>query len=409
MANFIKSNKELISKCYLVILAVSALVFQAVVYRCTYDFNGDEWILFWKMTPWSLVPMIICALLAAYFTDKGYGKTVGITGLFLLLGSAVVLSGSMLWASSYRDEVLTTSLCGYNIRLSLAVFLIAVSFMRGGAIAILLSLLSNVRYQCVLKSGELQWMCVSAIIILILALLMLIVRFQLTRPVIALGGSILVVMTIPAFLCIKSIADAKPDTGMLPICAAKKTGKEWIMPTTALLLCILTIVSYWQYIPNSWRYYHIGARTIHYMAMIISLVTFAVCLWIPKKLARKKGILIGAILLLLGLPLGAMMMDEGVLFDIIPMILIGMGVAMIIRSTMESFVMMPVKMYTLSWVGIVSGIIVISKLMFIVFNRIEAVLHTRSVAAYIVYPLMAFALMVLGWLIMERNKDADEL
>lgn len=109
MANFIKSNKELISKCYLLILAVSALIFQAVVYRCTYDFNGDEWILLWKMTPWSLVPMLTCALLAAYFTDKGYGKTVGITGLFLLLGSAVVLSGSMLWASSYRDEVLTTS------------------------------------------------------------------------------------------------------------------------------------------------------------------------------------------------------------------------------------------------------------------------------------------------------------
>ena len=407
MANFIKSNKELIIKCYLVILAVSALLFQTVVYRCTYDLKGDEWILFWKMTPWSLVPMLTCALLAAYFTDKGYGRIVGITGLFLLLGSAVVLSGSMLWASSYRDiKVLTTSLCGYEIRMSLAVFLIAASFMRGGAIAILLSILSNVRHQNGPKNGELRWMCVSAIIIGILALLMLIVRFQMTWPVIALGGSFIVVMTIPAFFCIKSIADAKPDTGVLPV---KKTGKEWVMPVTALLLCVLTLVSYWQYIPNSWRYYHIGTRTIHYMAMIISMVTFAICLWVPKKLARKNGILIGAILLLLGLPLGAMMMDEGVLFDIIPMILIGMGVAMIIRSTMESFVMMPVKMYTLSWVGIVSGIIVISKLMFIVFNRIEAVLHTRSVAAYIVYPLMAIALMVLGWLIMERNKDADEL
>ena len=144
MANFIKSNKELISKCYLVILAVSALLFQTMVYRCTYDSKGDEWILFWKMTPWSLVPMLVCTLLAAYYTDKGYGKTVGITGLFLLLGSAVVLSGSMLWASSYRDvKVLTTSLCGYKIRMSLAVFLVGASFMRGGAIAILLSLFSN--------------------------------------------------------------------------------------------------------------------------------------------------------------------------------------------------------------------------------------------------------------------------
>lgn len=402
MANFIKSNKELISKCYLVILVVSALLFQTVVYRCTYDFEGDEWILLWKMTPWTLVPMLASTLLAAYYTDKGYGKTVGIIGLFLLLGSAVIMSGSMLWASmSYREtKVIWTHLSGYPVRAFLAVFLIANSFMRGGAIAILLSMLSDVR-KSAKRAVTIRVMIISAIVTCILVLLNLIIRFQLTWPLIALGGSIIVVMAIPAIFCLKSM-ECEPEDEVLVSC---EKDKGWIMPTAIFALCILTFISYWQYVPNSWRYYHIGTKTLHYMSMIISMATFAICLWIPQKRARKNGILIGAILLLLGLPLGAMMMDEGFLFDIIPMVFIGIGMAMIIKPTVEAFITLPVKMYSLTWVGIITVVILICKLVLIMFNRMEVALHTRSVAEYIIYPLVTIALIIMGYQSVSQDKN----
>ena len=139
--------------------------------------------------------------------------------------------------------------------------------------------------------------------------------------------------------------------------------------------------------------------------MIISMATFAICLWIPQKRARKNGILIGAILLLLGLPLGAMMMEEGFLFDIIPMVFIGIGMAMIIKPTMEAFITLPVKMYSLTWVGIITVVILICKLVLIMFNRMEVALHTRSVAEYIIYPLVTIALIIMGYQSVSQDKN----
>ena len=404
MTSIIKSNKDVLAKCYLVILSISALLFKAVVYHCAYSLEGDEWILFSKMTPWTLSPMLICTLLEAYFIDKGYGEKVGTIGLFLLLASAITLSGSMLWASSYRDmDELGTVLSGYPVRMSLAVFLVASSFMQGASMILLLWLLKSVRDSSAARTEGIS-LAISAVFTCILAMLMLIVRPQLTWPVVALGGTFIVIMTIPAFFCFKSMeknitldneAPAKMD--------ADCKLSTWALPVAILALCQVIIVTYWHYLPNSWQFYHIGIRSLYYMAIIISSIAFATWLLLYRKTC-KSSVLVGGILMLFGMPLGALLMDEAVLLEIIPMTLIGVGMAMIIGSTIESFAKLPVKHYALTWVGIITAIVVLSKLMIIGFNRMEVAFHTRTVAIYIVFPLLAVGVMVLGYLLRDKNE-----
>lgn len=404
MTSIIKSNKDILAKCYLVILLISAFLFKAVVYHCTYSLEGDEWILFSKMTPWTLSPMLICTLLGAYFTDKGYGKEVGIIGLFLLLAAAITLSGSMLWASSYRDtDELGTVLSGYPVRMSLAVFLVASSFMQGASIVLLLWLLKSVRNSSAAKAEGIS-LAISAVFTCLLVMLMLIVRPQLTWPLIALGGALIVIMTIPAFFCFKSMEKNLTIDNEAPVkMDADSKISTWALPVATLALCQVIIVTYWYYLPNSWQFYHIGIRSLYYMAIIISSIAFAAGLLIYRK-ACNGSVLVGGILMLFGLPLGAMLMDEAVLLEIIPMALIGVGMSMIIGSTIESFMKLPVKHYALTWVGIITAIVVSSKLMIVGFNRMEVAFHTRTVAIYIVFPLLAVAVMVLGYLLREKNE-----
>ena len=404
MTSIIKSNKDVLAKCYLVMLSISALLFKTVVYHCTYSLEGDEWILFSKMTPWTLSPMLISSLLGAYFIDKGYEKEVGIIGLFLLLVSAITLSGSMLWASSYRDtDALGTALCGYPVRMSLAVFLVASSFMQGASIVLLLWLLKSVRSSSAAKAEGIS-LAISAVFTCLMAMLMLIVRPQLTWPLVALGGAFIVIMTIPAFFCFKSMGNNITLANEAPVkMDADCKLSTWALPVAILALCQVIIVTYWHYLPNSWQFYHIGIRSLYYMAIIISSIAFATWLLLYRKTC-KSSVLVGGILMLFGMPLGALLMDEAVLLEIIPMTLIGVGMAMIIGSTIESFAKLPVKHYALTWVGIITAIVVLSKLMIIGFNRMEVAFHTRTVAIYIVFPLLAVGVMVLGYLLRDKNE-----
>ena len=405
MTSIIKTNKDVLAKCYLVILSISALLFKAVVYHCTYSLEGDEWILFSKMTPWTLSPMLICTLLGAYFIDKGYAKEVGIIGLFLLLASAITLSGSMLWASSYRDmDEIGTVLSGYPVRMSLAVFLVASSFMQGASMVLLLWLLKSVRDSSAAKAEGIS-LAISAVFTCILAMLMLIIRPQLTWPLVALGGALIVIMTILAFFCFKSMGTTLTINNEAPAKVdADSKITTWALPVAILALCQVIVVTYWHYLPNSWQFYHIGIRSLYYMAIIISSIAFAAWLLLYRKTSKEDSVLVGGILMLFGLPLGAMLMDEAVLLEIIPMALIGVGVAMIIGSTIESFVKLPAKHFALTWVGIITAIVVFSKLMIVGFNRMEVAFRTRTVAIYIVFPLLAVGVMVLGYFLRDKNE-----
>ena len=409
MIKYLKYNKEIVGKCFLIVLVIAALFFKEIIYHgFTYynDLLEDEWILFWKVTPWTLSPMLVCTLLAAFFTDKGHGKEVGLAGILMLFASSVVMTGSTLWASTPRDgEMLLTKLCGYSIHLPIATFLVATSFMRGGALTLLLSVLSSNRgSSCAEK--EIKWQTISAVIVCILSItIMRLVRPDLSWAVAALLGSIYILMLVLGFYCFKSciLGSSTQENAS----ETNRSGRNsWIMPVVILSVCLLTITSYWQYVPNSWHHYGFYGPS-SYMAMNESILAFAVALLFIGRRPSKGNILTGAILLLFGLPLGVMFIDE-ILIEFIPMIMIGVGLAMIVGPTLGAVVKIPIRRYTLAWVGIVSAIIILSRVLFVVFNRMSVAFNTRTVTLYIVYPLLALSLMVLGYLFNEKKKKDVE-
>lgn len=405
MIKYLKNNKELLGKCYLVILVIVALFFKEIIHHgFTYynDLLEDEFILFWKVTPWTLSPMLVCTLLAAFFTDKGHGKEVGLAGMLMLFASSIVLTGGTLWASTPTDgKMLLTLLSGYSIHMPIATFLVASSFMRGGAVALLLSVLTHNRTSFN-AAKELKWQTICTIAVCILAItIMRIVRPQLSWAIAALLGAIYILMLVPGFYCFKnSILGSSAQESTPELDKGDRYG--WIMPMLILSVCLMTIASYWHYIPAVWRYYNYYGP-FPYMAMNVSAITFAISLIIFWKRPQNKRILTGAILLLFGLPLGVLFGDE-ILIVSIPMIMIGLGLAMIVSSTLKSVVRIPIEKYSLTWVGIVSAIIILNKLLFVVFNRMAVAFNTRAVALFIVYPLLALSLMALGYLFNEKNQ-----
>lgn len=409
MIKYLKKNKEIFGKCYLVILVIVALFFKEIIHHGFTYYNAlleDEFILFWKVTPWTLSPMLVCTLLAAFFTDKGHGKEVGLAGMLMLFASSIVLTGGTLWASTPTDgKMLLTQLGGYSIHMPIATFLVASSFMRGGAVALLLSVLTHNRTSFN-AAKELKWQTICTIVVCILAItIMRIVRPQLSWAIAALLGAIYILMLVPGFYCFKksilgsSAQESNPET----------YGGErysWIMPVVILYVCVLTITSYHQYVPYVWRYYNYYGP-FPYMAIDVSAIAFAISLFIFWRRRSKGNILTGAILLLFGLPLWVLFGDE-ILIEFIPMIMIGVGLAMIIGQTLVTVVKIPIQRYALSWVCIVSAIIILCKLIFVVFNRMAVAFNTRAVALFIAYPLLALLLMVLGYLFNEKKKKDFE-
>lgn len=409
MNNIIKTNKDLVAKCYLVVLAVSALLSKSIVYHQTMGIDGDEMILFWKNTPWTFAPMLMCALLAAFFNDKGYVKTVGLMGILLLLVTTIIQSGCALWASSpYDRETIWASLVGYRIRMPQAVFLVASGFMKGGAFALLISILSYSRIAG-RPATESIALSISALFTVILALLVLSSRIQLSWSLIALVGGFFVLLLVPgAYLFNKLENQDLQEVVTLNEKLRIRPERGWFLPIIVFSICIITITSYWRYMPNTWRYYHIGVFYYYLLVLAFSCMVFAIALPIIAKSKKRFGsagqtIQTGAILMLFGLPLGALFMEE-ILVEIIPMFLIGLGLAMITSSTIEYIITIPLKLYSLSWVGIVSVICLFIKLSLVAFNRIEAYFATRTIAIYIIYPLRALTIMVLGYLFARKEE-----
>ena len=402
MIKYLKNNKEILGKCYLVILVIVALFFKETIRHGFTYYNAlleEEFILFWKVTPWTLSPMLVCTLLAAFFTDKGHGKEVGLAGILMLFASSIVMTGSALWASNPSD--ILTQLSGYSIHMPIAVFLVASSFMRGGAVALLLSILTHNRVSSN-ADKEIRWQTVGAIVVCILAItIMKVVRPELSWAVAALFGAIYILMLVPGFYCFKNAILGSSAQEITPE-SDKRVHYGWIMPILILSGCLLTITSYWQYVPNSWLHYGYYGP-FPYMAMNVSAIAFAIGLFIFGRRPSKGNLLTGAILMLFGLPLGVMFMDV-ILIEFIPMTMIGIGLAMTAGQTLGAVVKIPIRTYALAWVCIVSATIILCKLMFVAFNRMAVAFNTRTVALYVVYPMLALSLMVLGYLYNEKKK-----
>ena len=191
MANMVTKNKGkgIIAQCYLILLSASALLCRPVFYNCLSELRYCEHFILWKTVPWMLTPMLICALLAAFFTEKGYWKSVGIAGLLFMLAATIVQSGSMVWMTTLEleSDVLLVELNDYSVRLPMSFFLIGLSFMRGGAIAVMISLLSCVR-QTENSKRESQLFASIAILTSVLAIWLIVARLDLTWPFVGAFG-----------------------------------------------------------------------------------------------------------------------------------------------------------------------------------------------------------------------------
>lgn len=395
-----EKRKQLIAKCYLIMLAVTALLFKTLVFRLTNDFEASEMVMFWKNTPWTLTPMLICSVIAAYFIDRGYGKTVGTISLFVILTSAVIVSGSMIWmATEYRHSgIECVQLYGYQTRIPVALFFFADSFMKGGAVGLSLSTLAQTRMSkdC---DRDIRYMSLSTIITIIFASALRLMEPQLSWSLIALCGALFILLTIPSFFCYKCldysfVGKSEPNNEQA------KEKRNWLLATGVFTLCIVTIYSYWKYTPYTWQFYNFR---FYGFSLIISLIAFVVSMIILAKRSCKNTVLTGSIILLFALPLCALFFDER-LFDLMPAILMGAGLAMIVSPTIGSVVRIPVRMYALTWVGIAACIKVSCNLMFRVFNSMEHAFNTTTIAVYIIYPLLVIALMVLGNYLSSQQK-----
>lgn len=407
MANIFTRNKDIIAQSYIILLAASALLCRPVFHYCISELQYCEYFLLWKPIPWMITPMLICSLLAAFFTEKGYGKSVGIAGILLILAATIVQSGSMVWMTSLELErdVLLVELNNYSVRLPMAFFLVGLSFMRGGAIAVMISLLSRIR-QAKNSNKESQLFASIAILTSVLAIWIIVAQINLTWPFVAASGFVFALMLVPALFYYIGIdeytysdIDAEPKD-----CRANQI-KPSILPILIVVVCAIIVTSFWRYLPMYWWEEHVSRGLANVFSLSISsLATGIGILVLRKKASKNNRPLIGSIILLFGLPIAPLLL-EWKLFVLLPQVAIGIGLAMILGPLMDDFTMISTKHYAMSWVGIVAVIVISSKLLIVVFNRVALLCKGMSINMYILFPLIAFSVIIMSHVLHKMRKD----
>ena len=357
--------------------------------------------------PWMLTPMLICALLAAFFTERGYCKSVGVTGILLMLAATVVQSGSMVWMTTLEPEsdVLLVELNDYSVRLPMAFFLIGLSFMRGGAIALMISLLSRVRHANN-ANKESQLFASIAILTSVLAIWLIVARLNLTWPFVGVSGLVFALMLVPALFYYIGLDEDRNALDVNDEPKEYKTNriKQSFLPILIIVVSAVIIISFWRYLPMYCWEEHLGRGLANAFALSISSLAMGIgFLVIRKKDSNNNRPMTGSILLLFGLPIVPLILDF-TLLDFIPQVAIGIGLALILGTLMDDFVMVPTKHYALTWVGIVAVIVMVSKLLIVVFNRLALICKGMSVNMYIIYPLITLSLVIMCFFLIRREQ-----
>lgn len=407
MANIFTRNKGIVAQSYLIVLAASALLCRPVFHNCLRGLQYCERFILWKPIPWMLTPLLICTLLAAFFSERGYGKSVGVAGIMLMLAATIVQSGSMVWMTALEPEsdVLLVELNDYSVRLPMAFFLIGLSFMRGGAIALMISLLSRVRHANN-ANKESQLFASIAVLTSVLAIWLIVARLNLTWPFVGASGFLFALMLVPALFYYFGIND---DRCPLDIADEHKEYRAIrinppILPVLILVVSAVIITSFWRYLPMYWWEEHVGRGLANIFSLSISSLAVGVgILLLRKKATNTKSPLIGSIILLFALPLVPLLLEyKFVVF--IPQAAIGVGLAMILGPLMDDFIMVPTKHYAMTWVGIVMFIVMVSRLLIVVFNRMALICKGMSVNMYILYPLIALSLVIMCFFLRRRKQ-----
>ena len=407
MANMFTKNKGVISQSYLILLAALALLCRPVFYNCMSELQYCEYFILWKTIPWMLTPMLICALLAAFFTEEGYGKKVGVAGILLMLAATVVQSGGMVWMTNLEpgSDVLLVELNDYSVRLPMAFFFIGLSFMRGGAIALMISLLSRVR-QANNSNKRSQLFASIAILTSVLAIWLIDARLNLTWSFVGASGLVFALMLVPAlFYYIGLDEDGYAlNVGDEPKENSASRIKPSILPILIIVVSVVIITSFWRYLPMYWREEHMGRGLASAFALSISSLAMGIgILVIRRKGMKNNSPMIGSIFLLFGLPIVPLLL-ECTLLEFVPQVAIGIGLAMIFGTLMDDFIMVPTRHYAMAWVGIVAVIVIISKLLVIIFNRLALLCNGMSINIFIIYPLITLSLVCMCYLLDRRKR-----
>lgn len=404
MANTFKNNKSILAQCYLILLAASALLCRPVFLNCIRELQYSELFILWKPTPWMLTPLLICALLAAFYTEKGYGKNVGITGILLMLAAVIVQSGCMLWMTTLESEsnVLLVKLNNYSMRFPIAFFLVGFSFMRGGAIAVMISLLSHVR-QRKNANKESQLFASIAILTSVLAIWLIVVHPNMTWLFVGASGFVFALMLLPAlFYYIRLDEDRYEVVDDEPKECPESRIKPSILPILIIIVCAIIITSIWRYMPTYWWEKNVGHGPENAFTLSISSLAIGIgVLVLRNKEPQNNKPLIGSIILLFGLPFVPLLLEYKLL-GFIPQVAIGVGLAMVLGTLMDNFVMVPTKHYATTWVGIVTIIVIISKLLIGVFNRVALLCNGMSINMYILFPMIALSVIIMSYFLQKR-------
>lgn len=405
MANILTKNKGIVVQTYLIVIAASALLCRPVFYYCMSDLQYCEQFILWKPIPWMLTPLLTCALLGAFFTERGSGKIVGIAGIMLMLASTIVQSGSMVWMTTLKSEsdVLLVKLNDYPVRLPMSFFLVGLSFMRGGAIALMISLLSRVRH-INNSNKESQLFASFAILTSVLAVWLIVARPDLTWPLVGASGFVFSLMLLPAFFYYTRLDEdrcelnAKDEHKEI----LTKQVKSTILPILILVVSAIIITSFWHYLPMYWWEGHMSRGLAYVFSLSMSSLAIGIGLLVfRKKESKFNRPLIGSILLFFGLPIVPLLLDD-TLIDFIPHVAIGIGLAMILGTLMDVFVMVPTKHYAMTWIGIVAVVVIVSKLLIVIFNRLALVCKGMSINMYILFPLIAFSVIIMCYCLKKK-------
>ena len=382
------------NECYIIALVGIALFFGIVIQGALDGLCYDESVVIGRAIPWMIIPTLTCVLLSALFIDHGYIKEVGMTGLWLMMASAVVISGSLLWMNAVDGtDILTVTLNGYEgIRFPIAVCLVGMCLMKGGAIVVLMSLLVRERNSS--NASTVKTYC--GILALVSFLAFMISREEawswMTFAVIVF---VFLLLLIPAVLIY-----SKMEIPVVEDAMNTSPAKSSCLPLITLSINAITIYAYW-FIFSSLRFF---SNFSSWDIRILPLSTLATCLSIfaLKKSSRDFSML-GAILLLAGYPLSALTLGMEAV-RLLPQLMIGAGTAFILCSTLNSFVNIRSN-YAWLWVAIIAAIILVGRIAIICMHRIQVLCTTPMVNFYLVFPLVCFLLLALSFWSRTLEKD----
>lgn len=401
-----KINKDVIARYFLMTMAFATLMSRTVFHHYIDDsyLTHGEYILLWKWIPWTITPLLVATVLAAYFTDKGHAKTVGLYGVITLLASSTIQICGMIWMEALDgDKSVIVELNGYPVHLPFALIQIGESLMKGGATALIISLLSVTRKR---KDSDKESAMFAALGVTVglLSVWLILARLNLTG-IVSIVAAALYCLLIPTFFAFLKIDYLEEKTAALEGHSQRIALRRSILPVTMFTLCTAVYLSIWLYFPRFWSSVYWGFSREYYPALAISTLALAVGLLIfgkkPGSAMRRN--LLGSFLLLIGLPLAAALINY-TLLDIIAQAIVGTGAALIISSTVGELVKIPAKMFSTVWVLVGMSVIFGSKAITVVFNRLEVIVHSKAIGVFMFYPLVALALVIMSYRLMKRDK-----